>query len=178
MRSSLSFAIAKLGRIRCAAEIGVKDGRNTEEMIKVCNEVYAIDPYLPYEDGRPITQEEQAIYKMAMFKRLSMCGDRLHVFNTSSSKAAKLFDDEFFDYVYIDGDHSHAAVKADLECWYPKVKQGGILAGHDFDNAHNGVTHSVRQFTNYNKLRLMSAKQDGSGYWDNINLCDWWIIKP
>lgn len=40
------------------------------------------------------------------------------------------------DFVFIDGDHSYEMVKAELEAWWPKVKVGGVLSGHDYD--HNG----------------------------------------
>lgn len=49
-----------------------------------------------------------------------------------SSKAANFFDDEYFDFIYIDADHTYESVKTDLDAWYPKVKKGGILSGHDF----------------------------------------------
>lgn len=37
-----------------------------------------------------------------------------------------------FDFVYIDGDHSYEAVSEDLRAWWPLVRSGGILAGHDW----------------------------------------------
>lgn len=39
----------------------------------------------------------------------------------------------YFDCIYIDAAHDYASVKADLEAWWPVVKSGGILAGHDFE---------------------------------------------
>ena len=36
--------------------------------------------------------------------------------------------------IFIDGDHSYEAVRADLAAWEPKLVPGGILAGHDFGN--------------------------------------------
>lgn len=49
-----------------------------------------------------------------------------------SHEVADLFADESLDYVYIDGNHAYDYVKLDLETWYPKLKKGGILAGHDY----------------------------------------------
>jgi len=37
------------------------------------------------------------------------------------------------DLLFIDGDHRYAAVVKDLQCWLPSLKEGGILAMHDFD---------------------------------------------
>lgn len=48
-----------------------------------------------------------------------------------SVEASADFADESLDAVFIDGDHSREAVLADLNAWAPKLKKGGILAGHD-----------------------------------------------
>ncbi len=43
------------------------------------------------------------------------------------------FENDFFDWIYIDGDHSYEAVKLDLHNWFSKLKNGGIMSGHDWD---------------------------------------------
>lgn len=48
-----------------------------------------------------------------------------------SVDAAKKFKDESLDFVFIDAGHEYDAVKEDILAWFPKVKPGGILAGHD-----------------------------------------------
>lgn len=50
---------------------------------------------------------------------------------STSPKAAQEFHNESLDFVYIDGDHSRMAVLKDLHAWWPKLRKGGILAGHD-----------------------------------------------
>jgi hypothetical protein len=51
-----------------------------------------------------------------------------------SVEAAKQFEDDYFDFVYIDATHSYEEVTKDLNAWYPKVRKGGMLAGHDYCN--------------------------------------------
>jgi hypothetical protein len=51
-----------------------------------------------------------------------------------SVEAAKQFEDGYFDFVYIDANHNYDSVTADLEAWYPKVRKGGMIAGHDYHN--------------------------------------------
>jgi hypothetical protein len=51
-----------------------------------------------------------------------------------SVEAAKQFEDGYFDFVYIDANHTYESVIADLEAWYPKVRKGGMIAGHDYLN--------------------------------------------
>lgn len=50
-----------------------------------------------------------------------------------SWEAARLYPDGSLDFVFIDAAHDSPSVLRDLEAWWPKVKDGGILAGHDFD---------------------------------------------
>jgi predicted O-methyltransferase YrrM len=49
-----------------------------------------------------------------------------------SVEAAKTFADKSLDFVFIDGDHAYESVCADIDAWLPKVKPGGLLAGHDY----------------------------------------------
>lgn len=48
-----------------------------------------------------------------------------------SLSAAKKFKDQSLDFVFIDADHSYESAKQDILAWWPKIKEGGILAGHD-----------------------------------------------
>jgi hypothetical protein len=49
-----------------------------------------------------------------------------------SVEAAKTYEDGSLDFVFIDADHTYEAVKKDIEAWLPKMKSGGIFAGHDY----------------------------------------------
>lgn len=51
---------------------------------------------------------------------------------TDSQLAAKLFPDNSVDFVYIDAEHSRDALLRDIRIWWPKVKPGGIMGGHDY----------------------------------------------
>ncbi len=51
-----------------------------------------------------------------------------------SLEAVLGFDDESLAFVYIDAAHDYDNVKADILAWMPKVKKGGILAGHDYNH--------------------------------------------
>lgn len=48
-----------------------------------------------------------------------------------STVASKNFPDKSFDFIYIDG--FHAKVEEDIVHWFPKVKDGGFIGGHDYD---------------------------------------------
>lgn len=58
-----------------------------------------------------------------------------HVINpikSESTRASRLYADKSLDFVYIDADHKYKGVKSDILAWLPKVKVGGVLAGHDY----------------------------------------------
>ena len=57
--------------------------------------------------------------------------------------------------VYIDADHEYPSVVEDISIWLPKVRKGGILAGHDYSEAWPGVIQAVKEQlgTNYSVMR-------------------------
>lgn len=59
----------------------------------------------------------------------------------TSVEAAAQFADGTVDRVMIDGDHEAPSVRADLDAWWPKVKPGGDMVGHDddWDSVHATV---------------------------------------
>ncbi len=71
-----------------------------------------------------------------------------------STKASKLYADNSLDFVFIDANHSYKFVKDDINAWYPKVKKGGILAGHDYERRWPGVIQAVDEFMLENNYSL------------------------
>lgn len=68
-----------------------------------------------------------------------------------SVEMAKEFEDASVDAVYIDANHSKDAVLADLSAWVPKVRPGGVVAGHDYLDGYLsqgvfGVRSAVLEF--------------------------------
>jgi len=72
------------------------------------------------------------------------------------------------DFVFIDADHSATAVAADIQAWYPKVRSGGLLCGHDYDLKEPGVRTAVDDFLAAHPKLAMIHKPCGS----------WFIKKP
>jgi cephalosporin hydroxylase len=54
------------------------------------------------------------------------------------------FEDNSFDFIYIDASHTYEDTKKDIELYLPKVKKGGIIGGHDYQqDEFPGVKKSV-----------------------------------
>jgi hypothetical protein len=60
---------------------------------------------------------------------------------STSVEAANLYSDNSLDFVFIDANHVYEAVCIDIATWYPKVKSGGFIAGHDYKD--EPVKHAV-----------------------------------
>ena len=41
--------------------------------------------------------------------------------------------DKSIDFLFIDGDHRYTQLKKDLDTWLPRMKDDGIMSGHDYD---------------------------------------------
>lgn len=68
-----------------------------------------------------------------------------HIVNPIKSiswEAASLYDDKSLDFIFIDAAHDYDSVKKDIIAWLPKIKSGGILAGHDY-SSHMQVKMAV-----------------------------------
>lgn len=63
-----------------------------------------------------------------------------------STEASKLYPNESLDFVFIDAGHDYQSVTDDLTNWYPKIKTGGIIAGHDYFSEWPEVVLAVNDF--------------------------------
>jgi hypothetical protein len=92
-----------------------------------------------------------------------------HIINpirTTSLEAAQYYKNRSIDFVFIDAAHDYENVKADLNAWYPKVKKGGFIGGHDYPG-FSGVVLAVNEF-------FMTERSNAA-----LNLKDnyWWHKK-
>ncbi|MFA5307612.1 MAG: class I SAM-dependent methyltransferase [Candidatus Babeliales bacterium] len=151
------------------AEIGVWQGKNAEDIIKTLSleKLYLIDPYLPYVDGDkrnpkltdPSPFKEEAKNRLMKYANQVILDWRFH----KSIEASKDILPHL-DFAYLDGDHTYENVSKELEAFYPLIKSGGVMGGHDIN--FYGVMKAVGEFAEKYRLHPMTDEQD------------WWIVKP
>ena len=73
------------------------------------------------------------------------------------------YDDNFFDFIFIDGLHTYDQVLTDCKNYYSKVKNGGIFAGHDY-NTIREVRNAVDTFSNLQNKNVIQIPTD-AWYW-------------
>lgn len=69
-----------------------------------------------------------------------------------SWEAASNYQDESLDMVFLDAGHDYDSVMKDLNAWWPKIKNGGVFAGHDYNHSQDGVTLAVNEFFKNKKI--------------------------
>ena len=88
------------------------------------------DPPAPWPVGELIGKPLLDAFLYATDK--AGAADFISVTRKASVDAAMLFVDQACAFVFIDADHRYPGISSDITAWTPKVKPGGILAGHDY----------------------------------------------
>lgn len=136
-------------------ELGVWLGRSIARLATYCKykgkrpRIVGIDAF----DGRggtPVMRATAAalggdIHDQVLYY-LRECGvaDMIELRRGDTAQAAADFADNSVAVVLVDAGHEYEDVRADIEAWAPKVRPGGLLAGHDA--SYPGVRDAVNEF--------------------------------
>jgi hypothetical protein len=97
--------------------------------------LYMVDVWRPlesgYDDSSNHGRYDGGVYTDAM-ENIKGFEDRAIMVRATSEIASNMFNDNSLDFVYIDANHAYDYVVQDIELWYPKVKKGGFICGHDY----------------------------------------------
>ncbi len=154
-RAHLPIICRDLGFTR-GAEIGVWKGAYTATFCE-CNpkmHMLAVDPWMSYpawEDSKnkiPATEGQRMMNAAFETARARLKRLNCTIVRQFSADAAATVADRSLDLLYVDGNHSEAAVREDLDLWVPKVRSGGLCCGHDY-----------RAFTNKPTIHVIEAVQ-------------------
>jgi hypothetical protein len=121
------------------AMVGVELGVFRGEFSKVLLDnwsgcLYMIDPWQPLGDEYNDACDDAQLYNLyaAATKNIKGHESRGFMLRGLGKELLDLFADESLDFIYIDANHAYDHVKQDLAMWYPKLKPGGLFAGHDY----------------------------------------------
>lgn len=140
--------LQRIGYQQVVAELGVNKGSFSAEILRITRpaELHLVDAW------------DSTRYNDSIFKEVStrfaeqIASGRMKIHRALSVAAAESFDDAFFDFVYIDTDHSYTVTKQELQAYAPKIKPHGIIAGHDYSMGNwrkkyrYGVIEAVHEF--------------------------------
>ncbi len=179
VRRSKLLDLLPNGSIGC--EIGVWKGDFSVQILETVQprELHLVDPWRFADEGRydeawyggalARTQDDMdQIYEGVKRRLRNPIEQGIAVIHRSeSATVAPTFADDYFDWIYIDGNHLYGYVMADLVGFTPKVKRAGLVTGDDYANPgwwEDGVRRAVDQFV-------------ASGAVDAVSLSDQFILR-
>ena len=150
-------------------EIGVSFGNNAFSMLTFLpiEKLFLVDPWVKYVDDDEKVYTRHVVGYIDAKKKLAPWIEQTVFIKNFSHKAIVDIPNEL-DFVYIDGNHRYEYVKRDIELYYPKIRIGGVIGGHDIH--HTGV---VKAFVELCK----DKKHFFVGDCVNQRHPDWWVVK-
>ncbi len=151
-------------------EIGCYRGASTELFALHCKKIYAIDPWSKVIEGKYVNVSRatrkmpQQVEAENTFMNRAAKHSNINPIKDFSYNVYDQFENNSLDLVYVDGHHSGRAVYEDVLHWFPKLKTGGVMAGHDFQMGQ--IKRVVDSITDVIKSR--KRYRDGS----------WAFVKP
>jgi SAM-dependent methyltransferase len=144
--------------LKTLVEVGCKEGRTTGHILKTVpdSRVIAIDPWCAMPDQKGVkggeTYEEWDFAKIeaTFWENVGENKDRCTMLRMTSEDAARRLNTgpavaEFpsIDAIFIDAAHDYESVKKDVRLWWPKIREGGILIGHDANHKWPSVERAI-----------------------------------
>lgn len=157
-------------------EVGVAGASFSEELLQSgVEKLYSVDAweYMPMMGDIAADQQVHDTNYKSTVERLAKYGDRSEIIKGFSHKVATQFQDESVGLIYLDGCHDLICISKDIEMWYPKIVEGGIIAAHDYGNEGLGVGSAVNYFCTNNNLEIHIISEGG-----NKNNQSAWFQKP
>ena len=179
--------INELG-LKTGAEIGVDKGEFSLHILSRSNinKYFCIDtwqdnfgsdykPNYYNSDGNVRFQEaSKTLQKFIDEQKVEMIMER-------STEASNKFENDSFDFVYIDGDHSLEGIMFDLYSWVKKVRIGGIVSGHDYkDGMNSGINDYFGKQLDYAVQTAVNYYCKRYGHKLNIvggRILSWWFVR-
>ena len=147
------------------AEVGVCKGEHARALLRLNKnlKLLLVDPWCPYNR---LSQEKADMRFDMCKKRLGHYEHRITYMKMSSMEAVRQVEDRSLDFVYIDGLHEFDPVMMDIISWVPKVRPGGIVAGHDYYSFYqSGIIDAVNTYTKAHNINEWYTTRDKEATW-------------
>ena len=125
--------------------------------------MFAIDPWQDYDEYPEYKNEQQSIYLKFMENvNNSNLGDKIIPIRGFSSNEVLKFENDFFDIIYIDGNHEPEFVLEDAVVSFRKLKNNGIMIFDDYgwgepDLTKRGIDSFLHGY--YKKIKILGQKE-------------------
>ncbi len=129
-------------------ELGVASGRGIATMLHVAEKlkkklvIHGIDHFKGTVGEEQLYGDISVEKTTAIIEAIGGDPSQFTLFCNDTAAAASLYNE--VDYVFLDADHTEAGVLRDLQAWWPKVRKGGYIGGHDWQ--FPTVSKAVRSF--------------------------------
>jgi Methyltransferase domain len=161
-----AFLLKEMPKNSICAEIGTYEGDFAEKILYFLNpqKLHLIDPWIDsWHSGAPYQDKMDNRYQNVLKRFDQEINLGQVVINRGySHEIYNSFEDNYFDWIYIDGNHQYEFVKKDLELYYPKIKIGGFITGDDYHGKdkwwQDGVKRAVDEFTAIKPVKLIKIK--------------------
>jgi hypothetical protein len=159
----MRYPLTKIKENDICAEIGVWKGSFSSKILKrKPSKLHLIDPWKHQNYKKmwySIEQEKMDKIYHSVQKRFAD-DNRVELHRSFSTEVE--FPKEYFDWVYIDGDHTYPMVLKDLDFYYPLVKKGGFLCGDDYGwtsvDCPFGPKRAVNEFVKVHNAKIEIIK--------------------
>ena len=170
-RSQLNELLNNFNMLGASAEVGVAEGRYSQEILSWgVPKLYMIDAWQTqnlYGDASFSQDWHNKNYEEAK-ERVRDFGNKAIFLKGLSVEMANKISDKSLCFVYLDACHTYDAVLEDLKSYLPKLKKGGIMAGHDFLAKDYGVEQAVIEFCQENNFEVNTIPElsiENASFW-------------
>lgn len=142
-------------------EIGVFYGVHaiqvSEKLTNPSSKVYCVDPWIDYDDYEEYKGKQSKILN-TFTENISKCehNNKFEIHRGFSDDIVPTFPDNYFDIIYVDGNHETEYVYRDGCMSFQKLKKGGYMIFDDYDwkQTKVGIDNFLEEYTG--KIRVIS----------------------
>lgn len=143
------------------AEVGVSNGKSAlflASKLTELNKTYELDMIDNLDYGKEVQMKE-------ILKNILNSGlPNINFIAKDSLNACAAYPDELFDLIFLDSSHEYGQTKCEIRCWIHKIKEGGIISGHDA-NYEDGVGKAIREVVPEDILHIENTEHNWGMWW-------------